>query len=220
MSALDGPRWGPADAAAPRGLVVLLHGLGADGFDLVDLAPTWAEAVPGALFVAPHAPDPCDLAPYGRQWFSVADRTPTRMLAGMRIAAAHLDAFLDAESARLGLPPSAVALMGFSQGAMTALFTGLRRPAPPAAILAYSGRLVGVHETASELRARPPVLLVHGEADEVVPVEGSREAERTLLALNVPVESAYTPGLAHGLDDAGIALGARMLRTHLGVTAA
>jgi phospholipase/carboxylesterase len=212
---LDGPRWGPAAGGTPRKLVVLLHGLGADGFDLIDLAPGWGRAVPEAVFVAPHAPEPCDLAPFGRQWFSVQDRTPARMLAGIRIAAAALDAFLDAETARLGLAPGDVGLMGFSQGAMTALFTGLRRDPPPAAILAYSGRLVGPETLAAELRARPPVLLVHGEADEVVPVAGSRDAERALRDAGVPVESVYRPGLAHGLDEAGIALGALTLQRHL-----
>ncbi|WP_372618609.1 alpha/beta hydrolase [Falsiroseomonas sp.] len=216
---LDGPRWGPASGAAPRKLVVLLHGFGADGFDLIDLAPNWGKAVPEAAFVAPHAPEPCDLAPYGRQWFSVQDRTPMRMLAGVRVAADHLGAFLDAETARLGLAMRDVALMGFSQGAMTALFTGLRRGAPPAAILAYSGRLIGPELLPGELHARPPVLLVHGEADDVVPVEGSREAEQVLRGLGVPVESAWRPGLAHGLDEAGIALGALMLQRHLAAEA-
>jgi phospholipase/carboxylesterase len=212
---LDGPRWGPAGGGAPRKLVVLLHGLGADGFDLIDLAPGWGKAVPDALFVAPHAPEPCDMAPYGRQWFSVQDRTPARMLAGVRLAAERLGTFLDDETARLGLAPGDVALMGFSQGAMTALFTGLRHDPPPAAILAYSGRLLGAEALAADLRAHPPVLLVHGEADEIVPVSGSREAEAALRAASVPVESAYRPGLGHGLDDAGIALGGLMLQRHL-----
>jgi phospholipase/carboxylesterase len=213
---LDGPRWGPAEGGVPRRLVLLLHGLGADGFDLIDLAPGWGKAVPDALFVAPHAPEPCDLAPYGRQWFSVQDRTPARMLAGVRVAAGHLGAFLDAEAARLGLAASDTALMGFSQGAMTALFAGLRRDKPPAAILAYSGRLIGAETLAAELRCRPPVLLVHGAVDDVVPVAGSRDAEAALRAAGVPVESAWRPDLAHGLDDAGIALGALMLQRHLG----
>jgi phospholipase/carboxylesterase len=216
MAGLDGPRWGPASGEAPRSLVVLLHGLGADGYDLIDLAPGWGKAVPDAAFVAPHAPDPCDLAPYGRQWFSVADRTPARMLAGIRVAAEALDAFLDAELARLGLAPGRVALMGFSQGAMTALFCGLRRRPGPAAILAYSGRLVGADVLPAEMRSRPPVLLVHGEADDVVPVEGSREAARALEAAGVPVESAYRPDLAHGLDEVGIMQGALTLQQRLG----
>jgi phospholipase/carboxylesterase len=214
---LDGPRWGPADGGPPRRLVLLLHGLGADGFDLIDLASGWGRAVPDALFVAPHAPEPCDLAPYGRQWFSVQDRTAARMLAGVQVAAGHLAAFLDAEAARLGLGAGDAALMGFSQGAMTALFAGLRHDPPPAAILAYSGRLLA--PPAAERRAWPPVLLVHGEADEIVPVSGSREAEAALRAAGVPVEAAYRPGLGHGLDDAGIALGGLMLQRHLGAAA-
>jgi phospholipase/carboxylesterase len=210
-----GPRWGPAAGGAPRRLVLLLHGLGADGYDLIDLAPVWGKAVPEALFLAPHAPQACDIAPHGRQWFSVQDRTPARMEAGIRLAAAQLGTMLAAERARLGLAPGDCALMGFSQGAMTALFAGLRMAAPPAAILAYSGRLIGAASLAAELASRPPVLLVHGEADEVVPVEGSRDAEAALRALGVPVEAAYRPGLAHGLDEAGIALGGLWLQRHL-----
>jgi phospholipase/carboxylesterase len=212
---LDGPRWGPAAGGAPRRLIVLLHGLGADGFDLIDLAPGWGKAVPEALFVAPHAPEPCDIAPYGRQWFSVQDRTPARMLAGVRVAAGHLGAFLEAETTRLGLAMRDVALMGFSQGAMTALFAGLRHDPPPAAILAYAGRLIGAETLPAELRGRPPVLLVHGEADDVVPVQGSQDAARVLAGLGLAVEAEWRPGLAHGLDEAGMALGALALQRHL-----
>lgn len=213
---LDGPRWGPAGGGAPRKLVLLIHGLGADGFDLIDLAPGWGKAVPEALFIAPHGFEPCDLAPYGRQWFSVQDRTPARMEAGVTTAAARLTAALDAELAALGLARADCALMGFSQGAMTALFMGLRMAPPPAAILAYSGRLLGAETLARDIAARPPVLLVHGESDEVVPVQGSRQAEAALAALAVPVEAVYRPGLAHGLDEAGIALGGLALQRHLG----
>ena len=126
MAELDGPRWGPASKATPKQLVVLCHGLGADGHDLIDLAPTWSHALPDALFVSVDAPFPHESG-FGRQWWSVEDRTPAVMEAGVRRAAGFLDAFIDAELARLGLPADAFALMGFSQGAMTALFTGLRR---------------------------------------------------------------------------------------------
>ncbi|MGG5811108.1 alpha/beta hydrolase [Falsiroseomonas sp. CW058] len=214
--AWQGPSWGPAAGGAPRKLVLLLHGLGADGFDLIDLAPGWGRAVPEALFLAPHAPEPCDLAPHGRQWFSLADRTPARVLAGVRVAADALGARIDAELARHGLRDGDMALMGFSQGAMTALFTALRRRATPACVLAFSGALPGAELPAAEVTARPPVLLVHGEADEVVPPARGREAESALRAMGVEVEAAYRPGLGHGIDEVGVSLGALTLQRHLG----
>jgi len=209
---LDGPRWGPAAGGTPHQLVVLCHGLGADGYDLIDLAPTWARALPHATFAAPDAPFPCDMSPMGRQWWSVADRTPAVMAAGVRRAATYLDPFLDAELARLGLPAEAYALMGFSQGAMLSLFTGLRRAVAPRAILAMSGALLDPDSLAAELTHRPPVLLVHGEADDVVPVSRSHDAEATLRALAIPVEATYIPRLGHGIDDTGLAMGALTLQ--------
>jgi phospholipase/carboxylesterase len=219
MAGLDGPRFGPLAGGAPRQLVVVLHGLGADGEDLIGLAPNWAAAVPHAAFVAPDAPAPCDMAPYGRQWFSLQDRTPARIEAEVRAVAPMLDAFLDAELARLGLPDSAMTLAGFSQGCMMALFTGLRRRAAPAALLGYSGALLGSERLAEEITVRPPVLLVHGEADDIVPVAASRTAEQALRAAGVPVEALYRPGLAHGIDEVGLAAGAAALARGFGVTA-
>ena len=212
MTELDGPRWGPAAGGAPKQLVVLCHGLGADGYDLIDLAPAWAHALPNAAFASPSAPDPCDLGPTGRQWWSVGDRAPSVMDAGVRRAATFLNRFIDAELTRLGLPPDAYALMGFSQGAMTVLFTGLRRATAPRAILAFSGALLAPDSLATELTHRPPVLLVHGEADDVVPVQRSHDAEAVLRAAGVPVEAAYVPGLGHGIDDTGLAMGALTLQ--------
>lgn len=211
MTQLDGQRCGPQAGGKPRQLVVLLHGLGADGADLIDLAPHWAAGLPHAAFVAPDAPLACDMGPYGRQWFSLQDRTPSVVAAGVRQAAPGVDKFLDAELARLGLPGSALALMGFSQGCMMALFIGLRRATAPAAILGYSGALPGADSLAAEITGRPSVLLVHGEADDIVPVAASRMAERALRAAGVPVEAIYLPGLAHRIDEAGLAAGAAAL---------
>lgn len=214
MATLDGPRWKPVGGGAARQLVVLCHGVGADGHDLIGLAPAWSRALPDAAFVAPAAPEYYDQDPHGsgRQWFSVADRTPSVMAEGVRRAAALLGPFVDAELARLALPSTSYALMGFSQGAMTVLFTGLRRPTAPRAILAYSGALLAPETLASELANRAPVLLVHGEADDVVPTIRSREAERVLRTAGVPVEAHYTSALGHGIDDAGIAVGAAFLQ--------
>jgi phospholipase/carboxylesterase len=213
MVQMDGPRLGPKAGGAARQLVVLLHGVGADGADLIGLAPAWAEGLPHAAFIAPDGPEVCDMAPYGRQWFSLQDRRHASLAAELRRAAPALDGFLDAELARLGLGPEALALAGFSQGAMMALFTGLRRPRAPAAILAYSGALAAPETLAAEIKGRPPVLVVHGEADDIVPAAAGRAAEQALRAAGVPVEALYRPGLGHGIDDAGLTAGLRVLRS-------
>lgn len=218
MQRLDGPRLAPAGGGPARQLVVLLHGVGADGSDLAGLAPVWAGALPQAAFVAPDAPFHCDMAPWGRQWFSLQDRDPAVMAAGLRATAPMVEAFLQAELDALGLPPSALALMGFSQGAMTALHVGLRGAVTPAAILAYSGALLDPPSLAAELRARPPVLLVHGEDDGVVPVWAGRFAESALQEAGVPVEALFVPGLEHSIDETGLAAGARLLRRAFGAT--
>lgn len=211
MPTLDAIHFGPASKATPKQLVVLCHGLGADAYDLIDLGHAWQHACPDALFASVHAPFPHDSG-YGRQWWSVADRSPHIVEAGVRMAAPYLQGFIDAELVRLGLPPEAYAIMGFSQGAMMALFAGLRRPAAPRAILAFSGALVAPGSLAKELANKAPVLLIHGEADEVVPVSRSRDAEAALIAAGVPVDAHYIPGLGHGIDDTGISHGALALQ--------
>jgi len=212
MEQLNVLRAGPASGGAPKQLVVLCHGVGADAHDLIDLSAAWGHAVPDALFIAPDAPETYEMAPMGRQWFSLADRTPAVLDAGARRAAPLLIATIAGELQRLGLPPDAVAMMGFSQGAMMVLHAGLRRTPPPRAILAYSGAMLDSPELEAEIAGRPPVLLVHGEADEVVPFARGPAAEARLRALGVPVQSLWRPGLGHGIDDAGVTEGALFLQ--------
>jgi phospholipase/carboxylesterase len=211
MPTLEAVHWGPASKAKPRQLVVLCHGLGADAFDLIDLGPSWQHACPDALFASVHAPFQHDSG-FGRQWWSVADRSPAAMQAGARTASSYLHGFIDAELERLGLPGEAYAMMGFSQGAMISLFTGLRRPVAPRAILAFSGALIAPERLSAELANKAPVLIVHGEADDTVPASRSRDAEAALIAAQVPVEAHYIPRLGHGIDDSGISLGALALQ--------
>lgn len=212
LSKLSGPSWGPASKGTPKRLVILCHGVGADGNDLIDLTPFWGRVLPDAVFVAPHAPEPFDMAPSGRQWFPLGDLDPAKLGGGVRRAEKVLDEFIDEQLAKYNLSPTAYALMGFSQGAMIALFTGLRRATAPRAILAFSGALIDPETLKAEMKNHAPVLLAHGEADQVVPVFRSRDAEAVLRAANVPVEALYVANLGHGIDDAILDAGALFLK--------
>jgi phospholipase/carboxylesterase len=208
---LDGPRFGPAAGAAPRQLVLLLHGVGADGHDLIGLAPYFAQGLPEAIFVSPHGPFPCDMAPMGRQWFSLQDRTPEVLLAGIQASAPILDAFIDAELARYGLTDDKLALVGFSQGTMMSLYVAPRRAKAMAGVVGYSGALAGPERLPREVKSKPPILLVHGDADPVVPFSLMAAAAQGLRAAGIAVETLPRPGLPHSIDEEGIAAGVNFL---------
>jgi phospholipase/carboxylesterase len=212
---LDGPRLAPHSGAA-RQLVVFLHGYGANGNDLIDIGRAWQQYLPQAAFASPHAPEPCVEAPDGRQWFPLTVRDPNERWLGVNKAAPILERFLDAELARHKLPPSALALVGFSQGTMMALHVGLRRAVPPAAIVGYSGVLVAPPDVdpeafAAEIKSRPPVLLVHGDRDEMIPPQALFHGAQGLAAIGVPVEWHLSAGLGHGIDAEGLRHGGEFL---------
>lgn len=208
---IDGPRIHPA-AGPAKSLVVFLHGYGADGNDLIDIGRMWSGVMPETAFVSPHAPEPCEQAPMGRQWFPLAGVDPHSMRDGVLKAAPVLDAFLDDELARLSLKADRMALVGFSQGAMMALHVGPRRAEATAGIIGYSGLLPNPEFLAAEARHKPPVLLVHGDADQVVPPVALMAAQQVLTDAGFSVEAHARPGLAHGIDQFGLEAGAAFLR--------
>ena len=218
---LNGPRLEPrAGAAAARRLVVFLHGYGADGNDLIEIGRAWQSLLPDAAFVSPHAPRPCGQAPVGREWFPLTFRDPGERWAGVNAAAPLLNGFLDAELQQRNLPPAALVLVGFSQGTMMALHVGLRRPVPPKAIVGYSGMLVVPEDVdpdqfAAEIRGKPPVLLIHGDQDELIPVQALFHAAQGLAALDIPTEWHISPGIGHGIDQEGLRQGGEFLARHL-----
>ncbi len=207
---ISGPRLPPAAGREARSLVVLLHGWGADGDDLITMAPHWGQLMRDTAFVSPHAPFPCDMG-YGRQWFSLADRTPAMLVARLKAVVPVVNAFIEAELAALGLGPERLALIGFSQGTMLSLYLAPRRAPACAAVLGYSGALLGGETLSAEVTARPPVMLIHGEADSMVPSSSMAQAKESLEAVGFKVESHLRPGLGHGIDSEGLALGGRFL---------
>ena len=199
---MDGPRL-HAKSGKAKHLVVFLHGYGADGNDLIDLGQQWQDALPDAAFISPHAPEPCGMSPMGRQWFPLTMRDPSERWRGVVSARAALDAFLDAELARLNLGPDRLALVGFSQGTMMALHIGLRRTTPPAAILGYSGELVGPEHLA-EATGKPPILLVHGDRDEVIPLDAVFSSSNALGKAEIGCQYHLSIGVGHGIDGGGL----------------
>ena len=218
---LDGPRLEPTSGQAKR-LVVFLHGYGADGNDLIDIGRAWQGMLPDTAFVSPHAPEPCGQAPTGKQWFPLFSRAQNERWDGVNKAAPLLQAFLDAELTRRKLPPSALALVGFSQGTMMALHVGLRRAAPPAAIVGYSGIFVLPDKAKpdavlGEIKSRPPVLLIHGDQDDLIPVQALLQGSQELASLEVPVEWHISQGVGHGIDQEGLRHGGAFLARRFGL---
>ncbi len=212
---LDGPRLNPRSGTA-RQLVVFLHGYGADGNDLIEIGRSWQQMLPQAVFASPHAPEACGQAPVGRQWFALTFRDPDERWIGVNKAAPILERFLDEELIRHKLPPSALALVGFSQGTMMALHVGLRRAVAPAAIVGYSGLLVerpdgNAEAFAAEIKSRPPVLLVHGGRDDLIPPQALFQATQGLAALGIAVEWHLSAGIGHGIDAEGLRHGGEFL---------
>lgn len=208
MPSLSGPRLPPARGRATH-LVVLCHGYGADGNDLISLAPHWQKSIPGAAFVAPNAPERCAAGP-GYQWFPISRLGPDELAHGIAKAGPILDSFLETELARLNLSADHLALVGFSQGTMLALAVGLTRAAKPAAIVGYSGVLAGgvAHELGQDT---PPILLVHGDADPMIPADALFESAGALGAAGAAVQWHLSPGAGHGIDAVGLALGGNFL---------
>ena len=204
-----------------RSAVVFLHGYGANGADLLGLADPLGEHLPDTLFVAPDAPESIPGMPMGLQWFPIPwidNSSEEEAERGLLTAARDLDAFLDALMVDEDLLPEQVVLFGFSQGTMMALHVAPRREDPVAGIVAFSGRLLSPDLLADETRSRPPVLLLHGDADDVVPVQSLPEAAEALQEAGwKDVYAHIMKGTAHGIAPDGLSVALAFMRDKLGL---
>ncbi|SES67100.1 alpha/beta hydrolase [Oceanicella actignis] len=218
MSYLAGPSRQPRSGVA-ESVVILLHGYGADGEDLIGIGDALADHMPNTLFMAPDAPEPCSINPMGRQWFPIPwmdGSTEAQMAESFDRSVRLLHAYLDSVAEETGVPAAQTALIGFSQGTMMALHVGLRRPEQLAGIVGFSGRLLAPERLPAELASRPPVLLVHGDMDEVVPPSSLDEAREALADAGVPVATHVSRGMGHGIAPDGLGLALRFLQERLG----
>ena len=213
---LDGPRLDPLSGSKPNSLVILIHGYGSNGDDLISLASMIQPALPDAAFVAPNAPSRIPRMAAAHQWWPIETFSMAERAAGAAAAAPGLDAFITEELARAGLTSDRLLLVGFSQGTMMALHVGLRRPEPVAGIVGISGMLIAPDRLPDEIRSRPPVLLIHGTNDDVVPFRSMDQASTALAALGVTVETHVSPGVAHSVGQDGLAAATGFAKHMLG----
>ena len=206
---VNGSSLQPLSGGPPKQIVLLLHGYGSNGADLISLAPHWQLALPEALFLAPNAPQRMYS---GYQWWPLLAFTSTALVSGAAAAAPAVNAFIDRKLAQYGLRDADLAIVGFSQGTMMALHVGLRRKTKVAGILGYSGMLTGQAELAHQNITKPPVLLIHGSADPIVPVSALHAAEQVLRRVGVDVATHVSPGIGHTVDPVGLRLGAEFVR--------
>lgn len=199
--------------------VIFLHGYGADGADLLGLADPLAPHLPDTAFHAPDAPEACAGNGFGCQWFPIPwldGSTEEAAAAGMAAAADDLNAYIDGVIAAEGLEPGRVALVGFSQGTMMALHVALRREAELAGVVAFSGRLLRPERLMTEMKVKPPVLLIHGDADPMVPFDDMRKAAEALVEAGVETYAHVMKGTGHGISPDGLGVALNFLRDRLG----
>ena len=212
MTKLSGPMLPPLSGGVPKKAVVLLHGYGSDGNDLIGLAPHWQPILPDALFVSPNGPDMCRQLAYGFQWFDIAldDGKLAQRQAGAASARPVLVEFLEAMWAQTGIAPEQTFLGGFSQGAMMALHVGLSLPQPLMGIIAFSGMLLPPERSGSA-QAKPPICLVHGDMDDVVEPHCSADADTALRQAGYDVSYHVSRGVAHGIAPDGLAFASEFI---------
>ncbi len=217
LPTLHGPSVAPASGESPKQLVIFCHGVGSDGHDLIGLSPYFAKLLPDAQFISPNGPQPFDMGSVGYQWFSLNNPEPSSRLEGTKAAAPVLDAFINQQMAIFNLEAKDVALVGFSQGSMMSLHVGVRRKQQLGGILAYSGAVIAPELVASELKSQPPILMVHGTIDDVVPVSALYEGVSALQASGVQVRGEVVPDLGHSLNDKCIMEGMDFLAKCFGI---
>ena len=204
MSALEGPIVEPQTGEKPEQLIIFCHGYGADGNDLIGLSSYFQNVLPNAIFMSPNAPQKCDLNPLGYQWFDFQSGDPVLIWKGVLEAASILNSFIDEQLEKYNLSDDNLALIGFSQGTMMSLHVGLRRKKPMRALIGFSGKLIGEELLKDDLVSKPPIYLIHGEQDPMVPHQETINAADVLQRHDVEVQKHISPNTPHSIAEDGL----------------
>ena len=219
MTTLTGPR-ADAKSGTAKSLVILLHGYGANGDDLFGLSQPLSQYMPDTVFRAPNAPEQSSVNPMGYQWFPIPwldGSTEDQRDAGFKSAVGLLNDYITQSMEEEGVTPARTALIGFSQGTMMSLYVAPRRDEAIACVTGFSGRLIPGDDLAAEAKVRPPVLLVHGDMDEMINVSEMSVAETALRSAGFDVSSHIEQGIGHGIGPQGLGLCLKFMTQHLGI---
>ncbi|MBI3441294.1 MAG: dienelactone hydrolase family protein [Proteobacteria bacterium] len=216
LKQLNGPIIPPQSGTAKQ-MIMFLHGYGSDGNDLISIGTEWEQALPDTVFISPHAPEPCEQAPMGYQWFSIRaiDRAVFEREKQAEKVTPVLNAFIDAQLKQWNIDESHLAVVGFSQGAMMAMYAMPRRQKACAAVIGYSGMLIDAQGLKNPGIVKPPVLAIHGDADDVVPPSCLAEVQSGFSAAGFKVETILRPRLGHGIDQFGLSRGIQFIQEAL-----
>ncbi len=215
MTKLSGPFKLLTNKQQPDKLVVFLHGVGSDGHDLIGLATDIATAIPNAIFLSPNAPFPYDAYSMGYQWFSLSDYSPDKLYQGIKIALPILKDYIDENLAKFNLSYKDLVLIGFSQGTMMALQLAPRLAEACFAVIGFSGALVNPTALEQEIIAKPPICLIHGDDDQVVPLTRHRLTVQALNALDIPLKEYVIKDMGHSINNQALNLAINFLKEQL-----
>lgn len=212
---ISGPIIEPSSGNSPKQMIIFVHGYGADGNDLIGLTNYFQSTLPEAIFLSPHAPEACSMNPSGYQWFDLTSTDPAVLWSKILVAADHLNEFIDSKLLEYNIAEENLALIGFSQGTMMSLHVSLRRKNTMAAVLGYSGRLIGADLLKDDLISKPSIYLIHGDQDPMVPYQESLTAEKVLKEYSIDIKTHISEHTQHSIAEDGLRIGVDFLASKL-----
>ena len=205
----------PISKQKPKNAVILCHGYGGDGNDISILANYWKNYLPDTIFLCPDAPEKCAVSSVGYQWFDLMDQSNQQILTKSLVAEMKLNQLIDEVKVQNNLEANKIILGGFSQGCMISLQTGIKRKDKINSIIGYSGKIIDTEHLSKNIVSRPKVILMHGDKDEIVPINFFLEAKEFFIKNNYPVELKSFKNCEHRIPQEGSSLGLEFIKKNL-----